>query len=89
MEDEKNIVELIDDNDESFSFEHLMTLDYEGKEYIVLMPLAQSDETDGEEVVILRVELDENGEDIYTSIHDMEEMDEVFDAFKEIISENP
>lgn len=86
MEQQPSIVELIDENNETVSFEHLMTLDYGDREYIVLIPL-EGDETEEEDVVILRVEQDEDGDDIYVSIDDEEELDEVFDAFQQVMEE--
>ena len=86
MEEETtNIVELVDENNEILSFEHIMTLDYDGCEYVVLAPITKMDDTlDDEEVVILRVEQDENGDDYYASIEDDNELDEVFAAVTEV-----
>jgi len=89
MEDITNYVELIDENDNTITFEHIMTLDYDGREYIVLAPVDEDGDNDGEamdedEVVILRVEQDENGDDYYTSIDDEDELDEVFAAVTEV-----
>jgi len=91
MDEQNNVVELIDEDGKTLSFEYLMTLDYGENEYVILMPLEpydDSDELTGEEVVILRIEQDENGDDIYVSIEDEKELDEVFDAFSEIIAQD-
>ena len=88
MDEHSNIIELIDEEGKTLSFEYLMTLDYGENEYVILTPLEpydDSDELTGDEVVILRVEQDENGDDIYVSIEDEKELDKVFDAFSEII----
>lgn len=88
MEQYNNIVELIDEQGESVEFEYLMNLDYGGREYILLRPIDQVDQDDEEdEVVILRVEQDENGDDVYTSIEDEKEANEILAAFNEIINE--
>lgn len=79
-----NIIELIDENGEALSFEHIMTLDYDETEYIVLAPLDQEPDTDEDEIVILRVEQDENGDDYYAVIEDEEELAEVFSAVNEV-----
>ena len=65
---EMNIIELIDENSEVISFEHIMTLDYAEREYIVLSPVDQESDSDEDEIVILRVEQDENGEDIWLGL---------------------
>ncbi|MFY9176226.1 MAG: DUF1292 domain-containing protein [Caldicoprobacterales bacterium] len=92
MEEHNNIIELIDEDGNTLSFEYLMTLDYKENEYVVLVPLQTyedyPEELTGDEVVILRVEQDENDDDIYVSIEDENELDEVFDVFSEIISQD-
>ncbi|MFO7295352.1 MAG: DUF1292 domain-containing protein [Caldicoprobacter sp.] len=88
MEMESNIIELIDENDEVVQFEHLLTLDFDGREYIVLMPIEEDEpDSDEGEVVILRVEQDDEGNDIYVSIEDEEELEEVFQAFLQVIEQ--
>lgn len=86
MEQYDNIVELVDEQGESIQFEYLMNLDYGGREYILLRPLEQEDGQE-DEVVILRVEEDENGDDVYTSIEDEKEANEILEAFNVIIDE--
>ncbi len=91
MDEQNNIVELVDEEGNTLSFEYLMTIDYGENEYVVLAPMEPSRESqedlDGDEVVILRVEQDENDDDIYVSIEDEEELDDVFDAFSQIIAQ--
>ncbi|NLN42435.1 MAG: DUF1292 domain-containing protein [Clostridiales bacterium] len=92
MEDQSNIIELVDEDGKILSFEYLMTLDYGENEYVILVPMAPYDDSEddltGDEVVILKVEQDENGDDVYISIEDEKELDEVFDAFSEIIAQD-
>jgi chromatin segregation and condensation protein Rec8/ScpA/Scc1 (kleisin family) len=52
---EDNIIELTDEDGETVQFEFCASIEYEGKEYVVLLPM---DEDDGE-VVILEVKEDE------------------------------
>lgn len=79
-----NIVELIDENNELIAFEYLMSLDYDDKEYIALMPIIEDSESIGDEIVILRVEQDEDGNDYYAAIEDDEELEDVFDAVNQV-----
>jgi len=79
-----NIIELVDENNVTVQFEHIMTLTYEDREYVVLKPL-ESDDSEVDQVVILRVGTDENGEDVYLTIEDDQEEDEVYDAFLEVL----
>ncbi|NLI60548.1 MAG: DUF1292 domain-containing protein [Clostridiales bacterium] len=90
MEEHNNIVELIDEEGNTLSFEYLMTIDYMGNEYVALTPVEAYDDQglDGDEVVFLRVEQDDNDNDIYVSIGDEEELDEIYHVFSEIIEQN-
>ncbi|SFP59110.1 DUF1292 domain-containing protein [Caldicoprobacter faecalis] len=89
MEMESNVIELIDENNEVVQFEHLLTLDFGDREYMVLLPMEEEDKPDSDEdgVVILRVEQDDDGNDVYVSIEDEEELEEVFQAFLEVIGQ--
>ena len=58
-EEETTILTLTDEDGESIDFEYLDSVDYEGKEYLVLMPADEA----ATEIVILEVEpVDEENE---------------------------
>lgn len=83
-EEEDNIVELTDEDGVVSKFEYLTTVSHEGEEYVVLMVLDEDGnepEGDDGEVIILQIEQDENGEDIYVSVDDDEISQAVFDKF--------
>ena len=85
-EEEDNIVELTDEDGVVSKFEYLTTISHEGEEYVVLMVLDEDGnepEGDDGEVVILQIEQDENGEDIYVSVEDDDVSKAVFDKFME------
>ena len=85
-EEEDNIVELTDEDGNVVKFEYLSTVPHEGAEYVVLMVLSENGEepeTDDGEVVILQIEQDENGEDMYVSVEDDDICQAVFDKFME------
>lgn len=85
-EEEDNIVELTDEDGIVSKFEYLTTVSHEGEEYVVLMVLDEDGnepEGDDGEVVILQIEQDENGEDIYVSVDDDEISQAVFEKFLE------
>ena len=83
---------MVEEDGKILSFEYLLTLDYGANQYVILGPMAPYDDSEddltGDEVVILKVEQDENGDDVYISIEDEKELDEVFDAFSEIIAQD-
>ncbi len=78
-EEEVSILTLTDENGVDTEFEYLDCLEYQGVEYLVLMPV----DDDSDEVVILQVEpVDEEIEN-YLSVEDEETLDAVFAMFKE------
>ncbi len=86
-EDERDdIVVLIGEDGEEVEFEHLDTIEMNGNEYVILLPLdEQDDEVD--EVVILKVDHNEDGEDAFITVDDEDELNEVFEEFKERMEE--
>jgi len=89
--EENNIIELVDENGEAVEFEHLMTLEHEGAYYIVLMAPeaeegAEPSEDEGE-VLILKMEKDDEGEDCYVTIDDDDVAQAVFDKFVAALEE--
>ncbi len=84
-EEELGIIELTDEDGETTEFEYLSTIEHEGQNYLVLMEVEGGEENEEEsgEVVILKVEQDEKGEDMYVTIDDEAVMQAVFDKFLE------
>jgi len=82
-EEEESILLLTDENGNEVAFEYLDCIEYEGKEYLVLM----SPEEESEEVVILEVEpVDEENEN-YLAVEDEATLEAVFAIFKEKFSD--
>ncbi|MBQ7817804.1 MAG: DUF1292 domain-containing protein [Oscillospiraceae bacterium] len=78
-EEQSSILTLTDENGVDTDFEYLDCIEYEGKEYLVLMP---ADEITTE-IVILEVEpVDEENEN-YLSVSDESILDAVYGIFKE------
>ena len=78
-EEEVSILTLTDENGNDTNFEYLDCIEYEGKEYLVLMPA----EEDADEIVILEIEpVDEENEN-YLSVQDEAVLNAVFAIFKE------
>ena len=78
-EEEVSILTLTDENGKDVDFEYLDCIDYQGKEYLVLMP---ADEV-STEIVILEVEpVDEENEN-YLSVQDEDTLNAVYAIFKE------
>ena len=78
-EEQANILVLTDENGEDVEFEYLDCIDYEGKEYLVLMPVEEI----STEIIILEIEpVDEETEN-YLSVEDEQILDAVYGIFKE------
>ena len=77
-------VTLVDEDGAEVRFEHLMTLEHNGKQYICLAPLEEMEDVDEDEIVILRIDTDEDGNDVYVTPDDEEEIDDVFEKYVEI-----
>ena len=79
MEEEESILTLTDENGEDMDFEYLDCIEYEGTEYLVLMPA----DDDSNEIVILAIEpVDEENEN-YLAVEDEAVLEAVYAIFKE------
>lgn len=78
-DDLDNIVTLQDEEGNEVEFEFLDLIQYDDKEYVVLLP---TDENDNEVVILQLEEVDDEIES-YLSVEDEETLYEVFEIFKE------
>ncbi len=78
-EEEVSILTLTDENGDDVDFEYLDCIEYQDKEYLILMPV----EEESNEIVILEVEpVDEETEN-YLAVSDEAVLDAVYAIFKE------
>lgn len=78
-EEEINILTLTDENGNETEFEYLDVIEYEGDEYLILLPTAE----DNDEIVILQIEpVDEENEN-YLAVEDEAVLVAVYEIFKE------
>ena len=80
-EEMDNIIVLNDEEGNEVEFEFLDLIEYEGEEYVVLLPAEETD--DAGEVVILQVEDIDTDEESYISVEDEDTLNKVFDIFKD------
>ena len=79
MEEEESILTLTDENGEEMDFEYLDCIEYQGSEYLVLMPA----DDESNEIVILQIQpVDEENEN-YIAVESEEILDAVYEIFKE------
>ncbi len=80
-EEMDNIIVLNDEEGNEVEFEFLDLIDYEGEEYVVLLPVEEAE--DAGEVVILQVEDIDSDEESYISVEDEDTLNKVFEIFKD------
>ena len=79
QEEESSLLTLTDENGVETTFEYLDCVEYQGKEYLVLIPA----EEDAEEIVILEIEpVDEENEN-YLAVEDEAVLNAVYEIFKD------
>ena len=79
VEEESSFITLTDENGEDAEFEFMECIEYQGKEYLVLLP---ADE-ESAEVIILEIEpVDEENEN-YISVEDEAVLEAVYAIFKD------
>ena len=79
LQEEENLITLTDDSGVETTFEYLDCIEYQGKEYLVLIPA----EEDADEIVILEIEpVDEENEN-YLAVEDEATLEAVFAIFKD------
>ena len=77
LQEEESILTLTDENGEETNFEYLDCIEYEDKEYLILMP------EESNEIVILEVQpLDEENEN-YIAVENEVILETVYGIFKE------
>ncbi len=81
-----NFVVLTDENGKEIELEHLDTVEYNGQTYMAFIP-AEMELDDAYELLIMKVELEENGEEALVTLDDEDEEAEMFQIFSERLEE--
>ena len=80
--DDDSFITLTDENGNEIDFLLLDVMEYEGADYMVLMPLTDEDGVeDEEELFFLKAEKTEEGE-VYTSVEDEALLSAIADAYE-------
>ena len=78
-EEESSVITFVDEDGVESSFEYMDCIEYQGKEYLALLPV----EEDSNEVVILEIEpVDEENEN-YLTVEDDDILSAVYEIFKD------
>ncbi len=80
-----NFITVTDDEGNEFELEHLDTMEFQGQTYMAFFPaVKEGEEVDEEEMglILLKV-IQENGEEILSTLDDDKEVEAVYGAFME------
>lgn len=83
-EEREDLIILQDDEGNELRFEHLDSVEMDGNEYFILLPVEgeeESSDDESTEVVILKVAEENEGEYTFASVDDEDEADAVFEEF--------
>ena len=76
-----DFITIIDDDGAEFELEVLDTMDYNNQAFVAFLP-ADMDENDPDYgIIILRSVLDENGDELFESIDDDDQLQDVYEHF--------
>jgi uncharacterized protein YrzB (UPF0473 family) len=84
---EKNILSLTDEDGKDFEVEHLDTVEYNNQVYAAFIPAEMSLE-DSYELIIMKIVLEENGDEVLVTLEDEDEEAELFQIFCERLEES-
>ncbi len=82
-----DIVTIVDEDGQEYELEILDTLEMDGNTYTVFVPadIEDMDVNDPDYGLIILRTTEENGEEIYDSVDDEEELDRVYNRYQEIL----
>ena len=83
MSDEfgSDLVTIVDDEGNEFELEVIESMDYNGKSYMAFLPADMSEDDPDYGFILLRVVEDENGDEVFESIDDDDELQDVYERF--------
>lgn len=78
-----NYITIEDEDGNEFELEQLDSLEHNGSEYSLFLPADMDEEDPDYGYIILRVESDDDGNDVYCSVDEEDELVTVYDLFME------
>lgn len=86
-DDCQDVVELVDDDGNAVKFVHVATVDYENNWYVFFAPCEKVEGVETDEVVIFRLDADEEGNDVFSPVEDEELLQKVYDEYVKVMDE--
>ena len=78
-------VTIVDDDGQEFELEVLDTMDYNGQSFTAFLPTDMDENDPDYGIIILRCVTDENGDELYESIDDDDELQDVYEHFSVLL----
>lgn len=79
--EQENVVELYDEEGNVVRFEHVYTVQYAGDEFVLLAPLEPTEDLAEDELLILKISVNDEGEEVYVSVEDDDLVEKVFNLY--------
>ena len=76
-----DFITIIDDDGVEFELEVLDSMDYKGQTFVAFLPANMDEEDRDYGIMILRSVIDEKGEELFESIDDDDELQDVYEHF--------
>ena len=76
-----DFITIIDDDGVEFELEVLDSMDYNGQTFVAFLPADMDEDDPDYGIIILRSVLDENGDELFESIDDEDELQDVYEKF--------
>ena len=80
-----DFITIIDDDGAEFELEVLDTMDYKGQTFVAFLPANMDEEDPDYGIIILRSVFDENGDELFESIDDEDELQDVYEHFAALL----
>ena len=76
-----DLITIIDDDGQEFELEILDEMDYDGEHYLAFLPANMAEDDPDYGIIILRSVTDENGDELFESIDDEAQLQDVYEHF--------
>lgn len=87
MTQEDEVLTLTDEEGNEHEFSVIDIIEMDGSEYAILLPL-EGGEEDQDEAIILRIDSDDDGNEVLVDIEDDEEWEKVADTWASMVEED-
>ena len=80
-----DFITIVDDDGTEFKLALLDTLDYKGQTFTAFLPANMDEDDPDYGIIILRSVIDENGDELFESIDDDDELQDVYEHFSVLL----